>query len=148
MAQIKYYNIVSSTISAEQMGDLMMMKKDAKIAFLQEYYDMIASSTTSAEQMGELMMMKKKGAKIASLQKDIKKLQEAAAGNSAAEGDNNIDLTANLGYSHDGSGETDGADDTPLVLLSQHFAKMELQASDPDQAELAGAIMKLLNGKV
>ena len=100
----------------------------------------------SAEQMGELM--KKKDVEIASLQENIKKLQEAAAGNLAAEGDNNIARTANLGYSHDGSGETDEADGTPLVFLSQHFAKMELQASDPDQAELAGAIMKLLNGKV
>ena len=66
----------------------------------------------------------------------------------ASEGDNNIARTANLGYSCDDSRETDGANGTPLVLLSQHFAKMELQASDPDQDELAGAIMKLLNGKV
>ena len=81
-----------------------------------------ASSTTSAEQMGELM--KRKDAKIASLQEDIKKLQEAAAGNSSAEGDNNIARTANLGYSQDDSGETDTANGNPLTLLSQHFAKM------------------------
>ena len=68
--------------------------------------------------------MKKKDAKIASLQEDIKKLQEAAAGNLATEGDNNIAWTANLEYSHDDSRETDAADGNPLVLLSQHFAKM------------------------
>ena len=92
--------------------------------------------------------MRKKDDEITSLQEDIKKLQESAAGNSAAEGDSNIAWTANLGYFNDDIGETDGADGTPLMLLSQHFAKMELQASNPDQAELAGAIMKLLDGKV
>ena len=120
MAQIKYYNIVSSTTSAEQMGELMK-KKDARIASLQEYYDMIAPSTTSAEQVGDLMTKKKKGAEIASLQEDIKKLQEAAAGNLAAEGDNNIAQTANLEYSHDYSRETNFTNDNPLLLLSQYF---------------------------
>jgi hypothetical protein len=91
-------------------------------AFFEKKNQQQASSTTSAEQMKGLM--KKKDAGIASLQEDIKKLQEAAAGNSAAEGDNNIARTANLGYSHDDSGETDAADGKPLMLLSQHFAKM------------------------
>ena len=31
MAQVEYYNIVSSTTSAEQMGELMMKKKDVEI---------------------------------------------------------------------------------------------------------------------
>ena len=72
--------------------------------------------------MGE--MRKKKDAKIASLKEDIKKVQEAAAGNLAAEGDNNIAWTANLGYSQDDSREADAAKDNTLTLLSQHFAKM------------------------
>ena len=129
------------------MGELMK-KQDAIIASLQEYYDMIAPSITSAEQVGDLMTKKKKGAEIASLQEDIKKLQEAAAGNLVAEGDNNIAQTANLEYSHDYSGETNFTNGNPLLLLSQHFGKTELQASDPDQAELARMIMKLLNSKV
>ena len=66
----------------------------------------------------------KKDAEIASLQEDTKKPQEAAAGNLATEGDNSIARTANLQYSHDDSGETDAADGKPLMLLSQHFAKM------------------------
>ena len=74
-------------------------------------------------------LMKKKDAGIASLQEDIKKLQEAAAGNSAAEGDNNIARTANLEYSHDDSGETDGADGTSLMLLSQHFVRWNFRHS-------------------
>ena len=68
--------------------------------------------------------MRKKDDEIASLQEDIKKLQESAAGNSAAEGDNNITWTDNLGYSHDDSGGNDAADGNSLTLLSQHFAKM------------------------
>ena len=85
-------------------------------AFFEKKNQQQASSTTSAEQMRELM--KKKGAKIVSLQEGIKKLQEAAADNSAAEGDNNIAWTANLKYSHDCSGGTDAAGGNPPTLLS------------------------------